>query len=648
LVALAGCAEARNPQETKPERPIDVPVTPPPPACLSAECVPARPTVLEGPATFADKAPPPISGGTLLASRDGTLVFAADPERDQVYVVDAAKKQLLFTQPLRAGDEPGRMVEDADGRIHVALRGGRAVATLSRDGEREPVRRELCDLPRGLGYDAASDQIVLACAEGKLVRAPADPARDDASAVEIVRGARDVIVRPGEVWLSYFRSAALVKLNADGSIQSAYAPPKFTSSAGGATVVPAIAPAASSSVATTAPPPPSTPNVATPTTAWRAIDVPGRGVAMLHQRANQGDVVVGPGGYGGGKQACTSGIVRSALTFGVEQDSPLSVDLVDATLAVDMAIDPGGTLMAIVSPGNWTTRPQLQVHELGDAQATPRALDGQTVFVNDPGAPCLDPVLVQELVSGQATAVTFVSGDLLAVQAREPAAISFIDPHTKTVVARVDLQQPSTFDTGHALFHLSTTSGIACASCHAEAGDDGHVWSFQGIGPRRTQNLRGGILDTAPFHWDGDMTDIPTLVHEVYVRRMGGFAPSDDQDSALALWLDHQPAFVTEARDADAAARGDELFHSDAVGCATCHSGPHFTNGGFADVGKGVSLQVPSLRGVSFRVPLMHDGCAQSLRERFDPACGGGDAHGHTSQLEPAQIDDLVAYLETL
>jgi len=43
----------------------------------------------------------------------------------------------------------------------------------------------------------------------------------------------------------------------------------------------------------------------------------------------------------------------------------------------------------------------------------------------------------------------------------------------------------------------------------------------------------------------------------------------------------------------------------------------------------------------------MHDGCAATLRDRFG-ACGGGELHGHTSQLTPAQIDDLVAYLESL
>lgn len=38
----------------------------------------------------------------------------------------------------------------------------------------------------------------------------------------------------------------------------------------------------------------------------------------------------------------------------------------------------------------------------------------------------------------------------------------------------------------------------------------------------------------------------------------------------------------------------------------------------------------------------------QTLRERFDPSCGGGDRHGLTSHLSGNQIDDLVSYLETL
>jgi hypothetical protein len=44
----------------------------------------------------------------------------------------------------------------------------------------------------------------------------------------------------------------------------------------------------------------------------------------------------------------------------------------------------------------------------------------------------------------------------------------------------------------------------------------------------------------------------------------------------------------------------------------------------------------------------MHTGCAPTLRDRFDPLCGGGDRHGKTSHLRETQLDDLIAFLRTL
>jgi mono/diheme cytochrome c family protein len=161
--------------------------------------------------------------------------------------------------------------------------------------------------------------------------------------------------------------------------------------------------------------------------------------------------------------------------------------------------------------------------------------------------------------------------------------------------------------------------------------------------------MLGGVLDTAPLHWDGDMADIDALMGEVFVNRMGGATPNEAQITALADWMQSlpaRPARVTVA--ADAAARGEALFNDPAIGCASCHSGPAFTNNQTMDVGTGKAFQVPSLIGIGDRAPFMHTGCAETLHDRFDPACGGGDAHGSTSKLSQAQIDDLVAYLETL
>ena len=97
-----------------------------------------------GPTVTAPVPPRAISGGTLLATRDGTRAIAADSERDSVYVVNLKTHALDFAVALSAGDEPGRLTEDGAGRIHVALRSGGALATLdpSKTSSCTPTPRE--------------------------------------------------------------------------------------------------------------------------------------------------------------------------------------------------------------------------------------------------------------------------------------------------------------------------------------------------------------------------------------------------------------------------------------------------------------------------------------------------------------------------
>jgi cytochrome c peroxidase len=86
----------------------------------------------------------------------------------------------------------------------------------------------------------------------------------------------------------------------------------------------------------------------------------------------------------------------------------------------------------------------------------------------------------------------------------------------------------------------------------------------------------------------------------------------------------------TEAYPA-AAQRGLRLF---VRACDTCHAGPTFSSS--AIVG---GYRIPALRNVALTAPYMHDGRAATLRE----------AVRHTSpQLAPDEIDDLVAFLESL
>jgi mono/diheme cytochrome c family protein len=239
-------------------------------------------------------------------------------------------------------------------------------------------------------------------------------------------------------------------------------------------------------------------------------------------------------------------------------------------------------------------------------------------------------------------AVAIGADNAVIAQTREPATLS-LAPGVSIL-----LSDESREDTGHRLFHSSGGAFVTCASCHPEGGDDGNVWNFTGTGPRRTQNLRGGLAGTAPFHWDGDMATFAQLADEVFVGRMsaGGLLP--DQVAALERWVTTQPALPSAPPDDPAAvARGREVFADPTVGCATCHAGEHLTNNATVDVGTGGRFQVPSLQGVAARTPLLHNGCARTLTDRFG-ACGGGESHGHTAQLLPAQLADLVAYLETL
>jgi cytochrome c peroxidase len=115
----------------------------------------------------------------------------------------------------------------------------------------------------------------------------------------------------------------------------------------------------------------------------------------------------------------------------------------------------------------------------------------------------------------------------------------------------------------------------------------------------------------------------------------------------MGQWLEHLPVPAALPNvDKVAAAAGKVLFEDPVVACASCHSGPHLTNNQTLDVGTGGAFQVPSLLGVSARLPLMHDGCAATLADRFTKC--GGDKHGQTDQLSQGQIAELVAYLGTL
>jgi mono/diheme cytochrome c family protein len=396
---------------------------------------------------------------------------------------------------------------------------------------------------------------------------------------------------------------------------------------------------------------------------------------MLHQVASQNEISIedenepqansSPYGGGGG----CSGIVQTAVTRIADGQSVQTRPVAGLLLAMDVAVSPDGNRLAIVQAGEADVeapRPSLQFvnddgtidsgfsapPSIGPSSAGAvvtigtEAMDGECAFPQSTGIP------------GQATSVAYTPNGQLVVQMRDPARLVVLDdfglttePGPRLGVGEITLGGESTRDTGHDLFHRDSGAGITCAGCHAEGGDDGHVWSFSTIGSRRTQSIYVGLAGTMPFHWDGDMKDLSVLMKKVFVGRMGGVLQSKDRLEVLESWMfSMRPPPAMVASEDPAAVRGKELFESSEVGCTGCHNGEALTNNESYDVGTahGVKLQVPSLRAVGYRAPFIHSGCATTLAQRFDPACGGGDLHGRTSQLEPGQVDDLVTYLRTL
>jgi mono/diheme cytochrome c family protein len=248
--------------------------------------------------------------------------------------------------------------------------------------------------------------------------------------------------------------------------------------------------------------------------------------------------------------------------------------------------------------------------------------------------------------SGQVTSVAALDATHFVVLTRDATTLTVWDVEKKVATIQINLDLQPMDNDGHTRFHVDPGSGLACASCHPEGGDDGRVWQFD-IGPRRTMALRGGLKGTEPFHWSGDESDLSSLMTDVFEQRMGGTLQCQSQVDTLADWMETLKPIPTTVADPDAVDRGRNLFLSAQVGCVSCHNGQQLTNNQTDFVGTGGSFQVPRLVGLAFRAPYLHDGCAKTLADRFG-ACGGGDSHGHTSQLSPQQIGDLVAFLQTL
>ena len=266
--------------------------------------------------------------------------------------------------------------------------------------------------------------------------------------------------------------------------------------------------------------------------------------------------------------------------------------------------------------------------------------------------------------------------------------VSLVDvsnPAKLAALATVPLQDPTdpaikrgriAFNTGAA----SSTGTFSCASCHPDGQPDGRTW-HNPEGLRNTQSF-AGLRWTHPVHWSADRDEVQDFEHTIRGPLMGGSGlskgavdpslhepnrlKSDTLDALAAYTNSHDFIISPFAKDglSDSAARGKSLFESAKTKCATCHTGPVFTDSApvaisafkMHDVGTGNDdesekmgprYDTPTLLGVYRSAPYLHHGKALTLRDVLTTE-NKDDKHGVTSHLSETQINDLVEFLKSL
>ncbi len=612
-------------------------------ACNAAPAVPDNPPLPTAPdfgtTTLQDVAPPPVSGGTMLLSRDLATAIVSDPDRDFVSLVDIAKGMVRARVDLSPHDEPGRIAEDGARQVHVVLRGSGSVATISLATGQLVERQSVCAQPRGVAYDATNNQVLVACATGELVTLPAASGAP-VQVLTIEPDLRDVIVDGDTIFVSKFRTAEILALTRSGVITKRVFLPGGTGPTGG----PPSGGTSPSSPPGGGSPAPSIPPGTTVgggpvgselpsgsvALAWRMRMTSDHQILAAYQADSTSFVPTTAGGYGGA--GFTPPIVQTAVATVSPEDMTTTLigPVSGNVLPVDIVAEPSGITnggAVVVAAGNWKSSETQAYANVGSSMGIPTAVEGQII------------------------AAEIGQDGTLFLQSREPARLYLVTPNTNgpgsvdVIGSTIALSDVSREDTGHTIFHTNSGGSLACASCHGEGGDDAQTWNFNGTKPRRTPSLLGTVKGTAPYHWDADFPDLQALAHEVYTGRMSGPVLAADQLAALRTWLEQLPAPKRAAVDPAAQARGEALFVGKAA-CATCHSGPSYTNNATVDVGTGAALQVPPLVGVGARGPFMHTGCAATLTERFTKCATS--AHGSTSNLTTSEVSDLVAFLSSL
>jgi DNA-binding beta-propeller fold protein YncE len=189
-------------------------------------------------------------------------------------------------------------------------------------------------------------------------------------------------------------------------------------------------------------------------------------------------------------------------------------------------------------------------------------------------------------------------------------------------------------------------SGVSCSTCHFEGRNDGLTWAFDSD-PRQTPSLAGPVGSTAPVTWTEQVPSVADEALITSVGRMGGRGVDPVAAQQIAAFIDASRDVDTARKGADdpQVRRGAALFAKPEVGCSECHNGPRYTDNGTHAI-YDFDVNTPSLVGVAATAPYFHDGSADTLHDLLVRVRDGG--MGSTAGLSDADLADLEAFLLTL
>ncbi len=643
------------------------------------------------------------SSGSLAASKDDALLYAADTDNGVLGVIDLKSGQKLAE--VKVGQSPWRVAVGLDDAIYVANRGSRSVSVIRR-GDWTVAAELATDVdPVGMVVSADGRTLYVVCATSATASeygtlTAFDTATlsvqwtlsvgDEPRGIALVDGNRAIIslYRAGEVVEVDLATGKLASNASTTLYQSANRSALASSSKAALTFHPRAATDViatpdgkrvfvtallSREAAILTPPTPDTPyykgqgpKLAGSVTNGAIFTLDTAGGTLTPQ---VDDVSVARSGYGDnlpGFPQTNLAVSGSARRYDQDRQRLPPVVLQGPTVGV---VDYSGEWLYVVNRET-STLALISATSRNARSAEETSCANGAAYCNTTELPSVHSTVA--IGSGSDGLVVMGDNTTAYVYSQFKHAVYKIgyDTSAKGIVSQGSIALvggevlSSELVAGRILFHNANDrrvsaleASVACSSCHLEGRDDGHVWNFPD-GPRQTPTLAGrGTADTAPYHWSGEFAGMKEFLTHTITARMGGTGVDSTSSNALNVFMAAMPSpenAYAKAELTPAQQHGREVFVK--AQCDTCHSGKWLTNNANASVGTlaardnglvvSKGLNVPSLKGLARSGPYLHDGSVTTLNERI--LRNPGDKHGVTSTLNSGEVDDLVAYLRAL